>query len=185
MKLTKAILTILIFIFGYTIVSACRCEDPGSVKDAFRYIPFLIHGKILSKKYVSFKETVKKNKIKWVEQRIKKGMRKSYESKLLISVKVEILQQFKGNNIRDTVTVVTPRRGASCGYNGFELDEEFIIYAYPKVFVHNHFILKGEIDENIEKEDLFWTNHCTRTCQYNKDEISELERICSSEMEKE
>ena len=89
---------------------------------------------------------------------------------------MEITNLYKGEIKNDTVIIYTTRTGASCGYTGFELGREYLIYTVLNGYFSNFFDLNFK-DIKLESKNTFWTNHCTRTTVYNEVESKELKKL--------
>lgn len=156
---------------------ACKCNDPGTVKESFDIMPVIISGQVIKREIVSFAETIQTDKIGEIEQNLKSDtqrlnwLRANFVFKIQLSVK----EKFKGMNIPDTVTIYTTITGASCGYK-FEEGNEYIIYGNMKGF-YSVFLMEQDRKKRIEKEHTYWTNHCTRTRPYDSSEAEELRSL--------
>ncbi len=157
---------------------ACRCDDPGTTKEAFEYTQTIVHGKVVNKSIVSFKSTMNKKAAVSLENSLKndEGKLSLLNSQFIHKIEVEILYQYKGGINYDTITVYTTRGGASCGFTRFEVGHEYLIYASSRSYAY-HVFNSSTTEEKLERENTFWTNHCTRTTEYKEDEAEELRRL--------
>lgn len=73
-------------------------------------------------------------------------------------MKIIIGKVYKGENVSDTVTVITPASGASCGFS-FSIGQEYIVYATKE----DETIIDQSIKLYADNNKTFWTNQCTRT----------------------
>jgi hypothetical protein len=89
---------------------------------------------------------------------------------------LEIIENFKGGTSQDTVTIYTTDGGPSCGYE-FELGKEYIVYASIRSNSYSTVLTEYERNQDIEKENSYWTNRCTRTTEFIKSEAAELRRL--------
>lgn len=90
----------------------------------------------------------------------------------LTKVLVRVETIFKGQTTNDTLIIYTGLGGGDCGYI-FEAGQKYIIYGATKSFFGSFFK-----DKNIPNgPNVYWTNICTRTQEYNRAEIVELEKI--------
>ena len=137
----------------------------------------IIHGKVISREIVAFANTVKADKEDEIRNGLKTDKQKLqlFDSDLIFEVRLQVLESLKGN-IGDTVTIFTPIAGASCGYR-FELGNEYIVYASAENSLFGFFLTESQRKEHIEKENTYWTSHCTRTAVYSKQEAEELKRL--------
>jgi len=90
--------------------------------------------------------------------------------------KFEIIEKYKGTVLLDTLTIYTVPKAASCGYK-FEKGKTYIVYGSKKSDIGFMFLPDADIHKNLEKENTFWTNHCTRTTEYNKLEADKLRKV--------
>ena len=168
--------TIIIFALvqeGY----ACKCGGPGTVQESFESTELIVHGKVIKKDTVRFSETIKEEDISEVRARLKEDgqMLRMFDMTYVLKLELEIIENYKGGDIRRTVILYTPLLSASCGFR-FQKDKQYIVYASSKNFMNFLVQNKGE-SERHEKEDTFSTTHCTRTTEYIKLEADELRTL--------
>ncbi|MDR2919193.1 MAG: hypothetical protein LBV72_07510 [Tannerella sp.] len=88
-----------------------------------------------------------------------------------ITIKVETV--YKGDNLPDTITILSTVTGASCGFrNFFDPGESYIIYAHSKA-IHYNSLARSAPDSFplvLYTPHFYWTNHCTRTWFWSKEE---------------
>lgn len=174
--MTKTLLIIGLIIFGINNSLACHCEEPGSVEESFNYSDAVFHGKVINKSYVSFGESIEKEAADSVRQKLDENKQRLFESKFIVMVEFEIINCFKGNFFYDTIVIYTTRTSASCGYGAFEIGKEYIVYGSTKSYAFWTFI-KNADNFKFEKQNTYWTNHCTRTDEYNYGEAKELDKL--------
>ncbi len=95
---------------------------------------------------------------------------------MFFEIKFEILEKYKGTVLRDTVTIYTEPKAASCGYK-FEKGKIYIVYASKKSDIGFMFLPRDDIHKNLEKENTFWTSRCTPTTEYKRSEADELRKL--------
>ena len=159
-------------------VYACKCGGPWSVAEEFEDTELIVYGKVISKALVSLQATLKQDKLKEVQERLKGDHQKLqfFESYYVFEIKFEIIENYKGTVLRDTVTIYTAPKASACGYK-FEKGKIYIVYGSKKSDIGFMFLPDADINENLEKENTFWTDHCTRTTKYNKLEAAELRKL--------
>ncbi len=159
-------------------VYACKCGGPWSVEEEFEDTELIVYGKVISKELVSIQETLKQDKVSDVKERLKGDNQKLqfFESYNVFEIKFEIIEKYKGTVLRDTMTIYTAPKAASCGYK-FEKGKIYIVYGSKRSDIGFMFLSDADINENLEKENTFWTNHCTRTTEYNRLEAAELRKL--------
>lgn len=154
---------------------ACKCGGPGTVKSSFEGSHVVVSGQVLSKEVVSFSQTIRPDSVSAIRERLKddKQNLQFFEMSYIFKIDLEIVEKYKGTDLRDTVTIYTAMHRASCGYK-FELGRSYIIYASNGS--HLSFMFKDKVDlsKGSQKENTYWTNHCTRTTEYNSVEADEL-----------
>ena len=156
---------------------ACKCSDPGSVKDSFNRGGIIIKATVIGIDTVAYSETLVEKEAKQIERSLKdKPQRLAFfTSKSLFKVRVLVTERFKGENIIDTIAIYTPMFGGSCGYR-FQMNKEYIIYGSGRGFYSTFFDRKDE-DGRVEREHTYWTNHCTRTKMFDEMEAKELRTL--------
>ena len=156
----------------------CRCEDPGTVKEAYEYTETIIRGKVISKEFVSYESTMNPEKVIMIKERYKDDKRKMeyLQSEFIIKLDLQTNNTFKGKILSDTLTLYTTRNGASCGFTRFEFGQEYLIYASSHSYAYWIFV-DNEASETLELSNTYWTNQCSRTTEYNKLEESELLKL--------
>lgn len=159
---------------------ACKCGDPLSVEESFKSTSLIVHAKVLSKQFVPFTETVQSDKVKSIEERIKSDQRKLelFRSNYVYKVTLEVIENFKGSTKGHVITVFTTATSASCGYR-FEVGSEYLLYGIRRDFLMGLFLGHND-QEEVEKENTYWTNHCTRTAEYHQQERESLRRLSRS-----
>lgn len=172
-KLLSIIGIILIGIKGSW---ACKCEEPESVEESFRFSDAVFHGKVVSLSFVSYSKTIETTFADSIRRKLDEKKLNLFDSDFILKVEFEITKCYKGNFIGDTITIYTTRTSASCGYQGFEIGKDYIVYGSKKSYAFWPF--KLHITEHIiEQHNVFWTNQCTRTNPYNYVESIELEQL--------
>jgi hypothetical protein len=171
------------FRFGLTIILlafvgygyACKCGGPQTVKSSFEASYLVVSGQVLSKELVPFSQTIKPDSVSAIKERLKgdKQNLQFFEMSYIFKIDLEIVERYKGTDLRDTVTIYTAMHSASCGYK-FELGESYLVYASKTSYLGFMFRDKVDLSNGSQKEDTYWTNHCTRTTEYNSIEAEEL-----------
>ncbi len=86
-------------------------------------------------------------------------------------IKIKIDKIYKGQPISDTLTILTPTNVESCGYY-FEVNQKYIVYAKTT----DDLVIKQNLERKTLDNKTFWTNHCTRTQNWNENEENEIIR---------
>jgi len=169
----KFILTTIIFgLFGQ--VHACKCGGPGTIKESFKSTDLIVYGKVRKIDTVALSETIKEEDVKEIKERLRDDKQKLeyFEMNYVLKIEFDVNEKFKGKNSLKKIVIYTPMMSATCGYR-FKINKEYIVYASTKNFLTFMFQKEKE-NKNIERENTFWTNHCTRTTEYSKLEADEL-----------
>ncbi len=173
------ILILIIFSFiPYNKICACSCKKEKTVKGAFEYHESIVHGKVLNKTFVTLLSTMKKEKLDSIREVYNKGNNKLKNSshKSIVKVEVEIITEFKGKSKSSIITIFASKYGEACGYPGFEVGKEYLIYGSTKSYMYHSFQRRGKYI-HYELENTFWTSHCYRTKEYLESEAQELKKI--------
>ena len=134
----------------------------------------MVSGQVLSKELVPFSQTIRPDSVSAIKERLKddKQNLQFFEMSYIFKIDLAIVERYKGTDLRATVTIYTPMHSASCGYK-FELGKSYIVYA-SKNSLGFMFRDKVDLSNGSQKENTYWTNHCSRTTEYNSTEAEEL-----------
>jgi hypothetical protein len=162
------ILTIVFLLLNIERLSACSCIGQQTVEEAVKSSDAILVGTILSKQLTLLTDStfLKMFPTDTV-------MRDSRMNKVTIAC-YELLVQvlYKEKVSTDTVKIFTGRGGGDCGFE-FEVGSRYIIYGEKKTYF-------GRVFNNFkfpESNNIFWTNICTRTIEFSRDEINEIEKF--------
>ncbi|GLX66516.1 hypothetical protein [Paenibacillus glycanilyticus] len=114
-KTVTKILLIYMFVFGLWFVSepkaayACSCATEPSIENQLEHKTAIFTGKVLS-----------------VTEPEKKEIMSSAD---LVTVQFEVETVWKGE-VESQTKVYTAQSSVSCGYEGFKVDQQFIVFAY-------------------------------------------------------
>lgn len=150
----KQILIISAFLyFGLTSKNlfACSCIGESNIKNAYENSNIVFVGQIINTE---------------IEE---------WNGFYLTKVLVKSESVFKGLEAYDTLTIYTGAGGGDCGYN-FLTGRKYIIYGNTE---DSFQIFYRELFDNDfpNGQNIYWTNICTRTKEYNKEEIKQLDKI--------
>ena len=156
---------------------ACRCDDPGTVDEAYKRKGVIITARVVEIDTVAYLETVLESEVKRIAIDLKDDPKRLafFTSKSLLAVKVSVIDRFKGENVIHTVTLYTPVFGGSCGFR-FKLNQIYIIYASGPGF-YSWFWDAREENKDIEKPHTYWTHACTRTRIFDESEADALRAL--------
>ncbi|HLP95602.1 MAG TPA: DUF4932 domain-containing protein [Saprospiraceae bacterium] len=153
---------------GMPAAQACSCIGESPVKDQLKQMDAVVVGTVVASEYVQLlpnKQTLEL--IARDSTQASRYMREIYVAKYTVLVE----KIYKGMHIRDTVYIYSGRGGGDCGYK-FKTEERYIIYGEKKSYfdgLFEHFVYP-------EGKNIYWTNICLRTTEYNENEIKELEK---------
>jgi hypothetical protein len=177
----KMCLTVVLTVFIRTLALACSCEGHTSVSAAYHGSDVVFSGEVVRLTYVTTSESIKPSALDSIKINMDPESRtkEMLEMDLLIKVELKLNRCFKGNSLQDTVTIYTTRTGASCGYRGFAVGRQYIVYASNTSYLYGFFLRQP--CENIGREGTYWTNQCMRTQEYTYAETVELEKCMNGE----
>jgi hypothetical protein len=176
MRIRLLVTLILLGLVGE--IYACKCDGTGTVKSSFNVSDAVISGRVISKEIVPYSQTVNQDSVSAIKSRLKDDKQKLqfFEMSYIVKVEFEIVEKYKGTNLRDTVTIYTAMNSASCGYK-FDIGKSYIIYASRKSYLDFMFMDKVDRNKGLEIKNTYWTNICTRTTEYNNLEADELRAL--------
>ncbi len=167
-KSLKHIISLVVLIILGTLNSyACNCSGEGSVKGSVKYYDAVFSGRVLSKKLTTNYDSLgvvitgdsTQDHFKWRELPT-------------MAVKIEVSKMFKGRQVSDTLTILTPFNGAACGYN-FQIGQKYIIYGS----IYDELPMTDTLKRRSFDRKTFWTHLCTRTRNWNQQEETEITEI--------
>ena len=162
----------ILFIFVFISLSTiypCQCYEI-SVIEGVKSSDIVFKGTVLSiVKTTNYEDVGLRIDTTGLDSMVKQM--KVYFPLYYVTVKIELL--YKGSNHNtDTLKILTPASGASCGYTHFEKDNSYIIYANREDYF-SKWSLPNKPLVGVEP-NLYWTNHCTRTTDWYKEEEIEI-----------
>lgn len=128
--------------------NACTCIGIISVIKEVEASDIIVCGKVISENIFTVKEWRNKKKLEQIEY------------------KISISKIFKGSNSTDTLRIVTGTGSGDCGVK-FLVGKKYIIYAQYR----NKYFEQGE-----PVKQFYYTDICTRTQLFNKNEAKEISR---------
>lgn len=178
----KVILLIssILCIFLQNVSFACDCKMNQSIEKALENSKLVIHARVLSKEFINYSETLLPQ---WADTLTKRAKDKSQLLDVSIitpnvtKIKVLVIKNFKHKTGFDTLEIFTPRSGALCGFNKFEVGKEFIIFNDIDLFKQEQLREFAAID--VQLNNTFWTSRCTRTVESNQSDLDSLNLITS------
>ncbi len=154
------LLTIFMILIGSMNTFACSCEEKGTVAGNVKYSDIVFSGQVVSRtlttNYDSLGITVTGDtsnlNYKWRE----------FPTAV---VKIKVDRIYKGQLVSDTLTILTPPNGASCGYR-FQVGEKYIVYST----IFDEMSMTDKLKRRTYDNKTFWTHKCTRTQNWNETE---------------
>lgn len=121
----------LSFFFGISLTTACICEAPESINEAFKNSDLIVHAKVLNLEFVTYDESIKYNKLDSLCKEIEDYPLRMelYHNEIITKVEIEVIKVFKGKILYKNLTFFTPKAHTSCGYTAFNVGGEFLLYA--------------------------------------------------------
>lgn len=170
------ILTYLISLIQQVI--ACSCSYPTEISKAFATSKTVVYGEIVELKVVKVSDSMEPDSLRHY---IQKEELNNYQSEILntdflIQAKLRIIELFKGEINNDTLTLYTTRTGASCGFTGFEIGKQFIIYSSPNSYFFSNFY-RPQGNRRLEKANTNWVTSCSITTALKEDHLNMLKVI--------
>lgn len=174
--MTKYIFILYFLIFSYQPIFACKCESVDDIKTEFKSTDVVVHGKVISKKYVTFMNTLNKKGLKKINSKnvLDKDKKELLKNKNILKIKIEVLYTYKGKRLKKNIFIYTSRNSATCGYKDFKVGQEYQVYLSKKCYFA--FIYKNA-DLDSSSYNSYWTNVCTRTKHFSLEEDEKLKTL--------
>ena len=171
------VLLLVIPFFFPTSAYACKCNETPTVEASYNLPGIIVHGQVVDKQLVSLSKTMKTEKAEELREKLRGDTRmlELLGSELVFEIKLKVVESFK-KNAGDTIIIYATINSASCGYK-FEMQKHYIVYASDKSHAYFPFLTHRERKSDIEKGETYWTNHCTRTAEYDKSEADLLRKL--------
>ena len=158
------ILTIFLILVGTFNSFACKCEGERTVAGSVKYSDVIFSGQVISRtltnNYDSLRIVVTGDTSK---------MYFNWRKFPTTVVKIKVDRMYKGQLVSDTLTILTPPNGASCGYR-FQIGEKYIVYAT----IFDEMLMTDELKRRTFDNKTFWTHQCTRTQTWNTTEENDI-----------
>lgn len=162
-------LLFLILVIFYGKCFACQCHRI-ELKKELKYTSAIAHVKVLKIEYVSRGSIFSDAERKHLEENSQAHILDSSRSKSVAKVEVEIIVTYKGSFDSEKLTIYTSKHGQSCGYLGFELGKDFIVFLSPERLSKRLF----ENYINLNNPNRLWTNRCSRTTVFDEVNANEI-----------
>ena len=161
----KNILLALILTFVGAINSfACSCDGKGTVSGNVKYADVVFSGQVISKTL-----TTNYDSLGIVVTGDTSKMYFSWREFPTTIVRIKVDKMFKGQLVSDTLTILTPPNGASCGFS-FQVGQKYIVYAT----IFDEMPITDKLKRRSFDNKTFWTHQCTRTQHWNITEENEI-----------
>ena len=102
----ERILILILVLFSYSEMEACRCVQSKNLKSEFDGTEIVISGKVVE---IEILEENHLMKVEFLTERI-----------------------YKGADIQEKIVIYTPKSTAACGYLEFEIGKNFIVFLSQK-----------------------------------------------------
>ena len=174
--MTKSLFILYFLIFSYQAIFACKCESVDDIKREFKSTDVVVHGKVISKEYVTFMNTLNKKGLKKINSKsvLDKDKKELLNNENILKIEIEVFYIYKGKRLKKNIFIYTSRNSATCGYKDFIVGQEYQVYLSKDCyFGFNH--KKANLDAS--SYNGYWTNICTRTKQFSLEEDKELKKM--------
>lgn len=171
MKRILTIIGVLVFGLSSNTIFACSCVGESTVEDAYNSSDIVVSGQVISTKdeYITDSARIKEMIALGISvDKVDKRLNGFSLKKVLIKIDTV----FKGPATSDTLIIYTGVGGGDCGYR-FKAGQKYVIYGDAK----SYFADFSKNQDFPNGQNVYWTNICTRTQEYNRTEIKELEKI--------
>ncbi len=143
---------------------ACTCGPEETISAAVKYYDVIFSGQVISVSYETNQDSIGYLII---------GDTSNFNPKWIISptavIKIKLDKTYKGQLTTDTITILTPMGGGSCGYD-FSIGRKYIVYAT----IYDELVVYSQVKKRSINNNTFWTNECTRTREWNLTEENEI-----------
>jgi hypothetical protein len=162
-----------LLLIGFTSqkVIACSCAGESTIEGGFKSADIVVSGLVISSVnewIADSSEILELNELGISIDSLDKRLFGQYFRK----VQIVIDELYKGKVDSDTITIYTGLGGGDCGFH-FNIGRKYILYGDSNSYL-------GSYDNNRKYRDdknIFWTNICTRTQEYNRQEANSLEKL--------
>ncbi len=152
-KALKYLVTLILTFAGILNSIACNCFEQSTISEGIKYADVVFSGKVIAKDWTTNFDSL------GVE--ITGDTSNKYFSLLEIPtavVKIKVDTLYKGHSVSNTITILTPMMGASCG-SSFQIGQKYVVYAT----IFDHLITQYRLRRRTFDGKTFWTHQCTRT----------------------
>ena len=160
----KTQLIIILNLFVAIQSFACSCEGKPTVPASVRHADVVFSGHVISKTI-----TTNYDSLGIVMTGDTSKIYPNWREMPIAVVSIKIDKMFKGELVSDTITILTPSNGASCGYY-FQAGEKYIVYAT----IYDEMPMTYKLKRRSFDNKTFWTHQCTRTQYWNIAEENEV-----------
>lgn len=169
---------VLSFSRGY----CCHCNELDSIITEYNFSDLVAFGEVLSISIVTPLQTIDTSKQSLNIFKNKNNSPNSPDfinSPMILAVKLKVLKAYKGTTRNQTITIFTPKRGASCGYTGFTKGRNYIVFGMTSSFFLPAFTNYDTL-KRINLSNSYWTSNCNRTSEAGCEDLAYLDIIKTS-----
>ncbi len=163
-QLKNVILTIFLILLRTFNSLACSCEGKDNVANSIKYSNIVFSGQVISRSLTTNYDSLGIV----VTGDTSKRYFNLPENQISV-VKLKVDRIFKGKLVSDTLRILTPPNGASCGYR-FQIGEKYIVYAT----IFDEMLGTSQLERRTFDNQTFWTHKCTRTQIWNTIEENKI-----------
>lgn len=175
-------LTLLLLILvglNHQTLHACKCDVKDDIKAHFEGTEVIVHGKVISKEYVDFGQSLTAKGLDLVCESYENNIEvlDFLDKDFLIKVELEVIETYKGQELPKRISVYTARTSGACGYLTFETGKEYQIFLSTTCYFNFQF---KKANLNKSHYNGLWTNRCTRTDEFDSTEDRELKKLSTA-----
>ncbi len=165
--LFKFLIFSTLYFFSVAEIIACDCKGQATVENAVKNSSLVVTGTVISNILVAVKDS--HQIVSFTEDSLKQTTFRY--TTIMTKCKVVVGELFKGSISSDTLTFFTGTGEHDCGKE-FIVGEKYIVYSSEKTYSKQKY---NDLIYSLGK-NIFWTDKCTRTTQYNSEEIFEIKK---------
>ena len=98
--MTKYIFILYFLILSYQPIFACKCESVDDIKTEFKSTDVVVHGKVISKEYVTFMNTLNKKGQRKINSKnvLDKDKKELLNNENILKIEIEVFYIYKGKD---------------------------------------------------------------------------------------
>lgn len=167
MRIFGALLVLVGLLNAAIPAKACSCIGQQTMKEAVKQADVVFVGTMLFKKLVNLSDPISSMPVSGETA----GPGTGNDNRTVACYLFLVHTVCKGHITKGIITVFTGLGGGDCGVR-FEIGRKYMVFGTKESY------LGAQYDKTKypETDNIFWTNSCTRTTDYNPNEFSELKK---------